>query len=47
MDYQKFVDQVSMPCCVISVDKAGDGGYGDIRIIAANAVYKAVMGPGY
>ncbi len=47
MDYQKFVDQVAMPCCVISVDRAGAGGYGDIRIIAANAPYRSVMGPGY
>ena len=47
MDYQKFVDQVAMPCCVIAVDRAGDGGYGDIRIIAANAPYRSVMGPGY
>jgi diguanylate cyclase (GGDEF)-like protein len=47
MDYQNFVNQVAMPCCVISVDKAGDDAYGDIRIIAANAAYKAVMGLAY
>ena len=47
MDYQNFVDQVAMPCCVIAVDKAGNGGYGDIRLIAANAAYKTVMGPAY
>ena len=47
MDYQNFANQVAVPCCVISVDKAGDDSYGDIRIVAANAAYKAAMGLAY
>lgn len=47
MDFQSFVDCVGMPCCVMSVEKAEDGGHGEIRIICANSVYKEIMGPAY
>jgi len=47
MDFQRFVNSVDMPCCVMSVQKTAEGGCGEIRIIAANAVYKQIMGPGY
>ena len=46
MNYQDLVDTVDMPCCVLSVEKAGDS-YGDIRIVCSNERYKDVMGPAY
>ena len=45
MNYQSFVNSVSMPCCVLSVEKKGDS-YGEIRIVCFNEAYKASMGPG-
>ena len=47
MDFQRFVDDVALPCCVVSVKKKEDGTCGDIKIICANADYKAAMGPDY
>ena len=47
MNYQEFADYVTVPCCIIAVAKTEDGGYGDIRIIAANRQYRAMMGPGF
>lgn len=47
MDFQRFVDDVALPCCVVSVKKKEDGTCGDIKIICANAAYKAAMGPDY
>lgn len=45
VNYQNFVNTVSMPCCVLSVEKKGDS-YGEIRIVCFNEAYKASMGPG-
>ena len=47
MDYQAFVNHVKMPCCVLSVEKNGDGGCGEIRILCANQPYRDTMGPAY
>lgn len=47
MDYTYFTKLVGMPCCVISVEKIADGGYGEIRIITANDAYRKTMGPAY
>lgn len=47
MDYREFVDMVDSPCCVLSVEKAGEDAWGDIRIVCANAAYRKAMGPGY
>lgn len=47
MNYQDFVNTVSMPCCVLSVEQTTAGVCGEIRIIAANKAYKNTMGPGY
>lgn len=47
MRYQDFVNTVEMPCCVMSVEKTPAGACGEIRIIAANSSYKAMMGPRY
>ena len=44
MDFQSFVNNIDMPCCVMSVEKKQGG---EIRIIAANAAYKETMGPSY
>ena len=43
MNFQAFADSVDYPCCVISVRKAD----GEIRLVAANAPYKEIMGPGF
>ena len=32
MEFQAFVNTVDMPCCVLSVEKAGEGSWGEIRI---------------
>ena len=47
MEFQQFVNTVGMPCCVMSVEKTPAGGCGEIRIVASNAAYKQIMGPGY
>lgn len=47
MDFQQFADCVGMPCCVMSVQRPTDGGYGEIRIVCANDSYKETMGPAY
>ena len=47
MDFQKFVDDVALPCCVMSVKRKQDGTCGDINIICSNASYKETMGPAY
>lgn len=46
MDYRQFVDCVSMPCCVLSVEKTEEA-YGEIRIVCANEAYRATMGESY
>ncbi|MCR5826617.1 MAG: GGDEF domain-containing protein [Oscillospiraceae bacterium] len=47
MDYQAFTDRVAMPCCVLAVEQTSEGTCGRIRILCANAAYKATMGPQY
>ena len=47
MDFQSFVDNIDMPCCVLSVEKRPDGKCGEIRIVVSNKPYKDVMGPSY
>ena len=44
MDLQKLVDTVFAPTCVVSVEKKEDGGYGDIRLVAANKKYADMIG---
>ena len=39
MDLQRLADSFFSPTCVISVQKTGDGGYEDIRIVAGNRKY--------
>jgi len=39
MDLQKFADSFYEATCIISVQKKGDDGYGEIRIVAANDKY--------
>ncbi|MBQ6123358.1 MAG: GGDEF domain-containing protein, partial [Clostridia bacterium] len=39
MDWKTIVDQFDPMTCVISVEKAGDGGYGTIRIVTGNQSY--------
>ena len=39
MDFQNFADSFFSPTCITSVEKTADGGYGEIRIVAANAKY--------
>ena len=39
MDLQKFADSFFEATCIISVQKKGDDGYGEIRIVAANDKY--------
>lgn len=46
MDYQNFTKSVRLPCCVLSVQKTAEGTCGEIRIVAANQLYKASM-PNY
>lgn len=42
MDFQALADSYSQAAVVISVEKKGDGQYGDIRFVAGNAAYIAV-----
>lgn len=39
MDLQRFVDSFLSPTCIASVEKTGNGGYGEIRLVAANKKY--------
>ena len=41
-----FVNDIAMPCCIISVEET-ENGYGEIRIVTANDKYKEIMGPAY
>lgn len=43
MDFQSFVDSVFSPTCVVSVEKTENGGYGDIRLVAANKKYAELL----
>ena len=47
MDFQNLVDSYDMAAAVLSVEKTGDGHWGDIRIVRSNAKYKQIMGPNY
>ena len=47
MEFQAFVNTVDMPCCVLSVEKAGEESWGEIRIVVANRAYRDTMGPAY
>ena len=47
LDFQSFVDTCAAACAVLSVEKIGENGYGEIRILCANNHYKEVMGPAY
>ena len=40
MDFQQIVDAFSLPTCIVSVEKKGDGGYGEICFVALNDKYK-------
>ena len=44
---QLLCEQFALPCAVMSVARAGDGGCGEIRIVCANEPYRALMGPRY
>jgi hypothetical protein len=37
VDFQSFVDSFFSPACITAVEKTASGGYGEIRIVAANA----------
>jgi len=39
MDFQRVVDALYSPTCVVSVEKKEDGGCGEIRLVAANKKY--------
>ena len=41
-DYSELLSKINMACCVISVERKGEG-YGDIRIAAYNELYKETM----
>ena len=43
MDFQKIVDALYSPTCIVSVEKTEDGGYGAIRFVAANRKYAEMM----
>ena len=43
MDLQKFADGFFPPTCIVSVEKKGNGGYGDIRLAAANKKYLDII----
>lgn len=47
IDYQQFVNTVTEACCVMSVEKRAQGGYGEIRIVCSNNKYREIMGPAY
>ena len=37
VDFQSFVDSFFSPAYITAVEKTASGGYGEIRIVAANA----------
>ena len=39
MDFQILADSFFSPACIVSVEKTKEGGYGDIRLVAANGKY--------
>lgn len=43
MDFQSFADAFFSPTCVVSVEKAPDGGYGEIRLVTGNKKYTDMM----
>lgn len=45
MDFH--IDNIAMPCCIVSVEQKQDGSCGEIRIVCANKRYKETMGPNY
>ena len=45
MEFQAFVNTVDMPCCVLSVEKAGEESWGEIRIVVANRAYRDTRDP--
>ncbi len=47
MNHQEFVNCISVPCAVLSVEKNEDGSCGEIRIVSSNQSYKEAMGPAY
>ena len=47
MDYQSFVDGITMPCCVLSVEKTEKGTCGTIQVVCANEPYKINSGLDY
>ena len=40
MDFQVIADSYLAMSCVVSIEKKDDGGYGDIRIVAGNKVFR-------
>ena len=47
INYQKLADDVSIACCVLSVDRLSENECGDIHVVCANQPYKEIMGPKY
>ena len=43
MDFQTIADSIFAPTCIVSVEKKKDGGYGDIRFVAANQKYADIV----
>ena len=47
MDFQSFIHTITIPACVLSVEKTESGTCGAIHIICSNSQYKEAMGPAY
>ena len=47
MNHQEFVNCISVPCAVLSVERTADGSCGEIHIVCSNQSYKEAMGPAY
>lgn len=47
MNFHFLIDDIAMPCCILSVEQTAQGGCGEIRIVCANKRYKETMGPAY
>ena len=43
LDFKSFVDSFFSPTIILSVKKTVDGGYGEIRIVAANGKYVQII----
>ena len=48
MDFKQFVDKIKPMTCILSVEKAPDGGCGTIRMESGNPAYIAsIEDPGH